>query len=229
MRLVRLFVAGAFVFFAVESFGQIGNVSVQPAGNPITVSKYPDIEGTPFLHDGEWRVGSIVWVDKKVDNIPLRYNAYEQEVQYLKNNNPFVFEEGLKSFAYGITDQNNVFVEYLFVKGDGFPKPINKTKWVRMIYSGNNFQLIQQHEVLKTKVAPPSYGAEDITKFVEDSKDFLLVDGKIVEDGRINQRMFTKAFKEKKKEIKDYVNSRDIDTDNYEELLKLARYIDGIL
>lgn len=110
-----------FLFFPLMGFSQIvgGGTALNQyltdtKGEPISTRTYVDIIGSPYL-PSDWQEGLIVLkTGQKYDNIPIRYNMYDDNVEYRQNGEAFFFKKGsVKEFSFrkkeGNTDKIQLF------------------------------------------------------------------------------------------------------------------------
>ncbi len=82
-------------------------------GEPLSVENYPDIVGSPYLSD--WQEGTIILkTGQQHANIPIRYNIYDDHVEYRQKNEAFFFKKGtIREFSFkkkeGDSEKTQIF------------------------------------------------------------------------------------------------------------------------
>jgi len=218
----------ALIFISTAGFTQISNFN-DGGGVPLKTKLYTDIEGSPYLGNGDWLIGSMWDVDGDViENAQLRFNAYDNELEYYKNGTPMVvYKTDIVAFDLLMIDSDGVSRNVLFKTGFEMGDDVEKDDYVRVIFDGESFDLLQLYSKDKIKITPASYGEAEYDKFV-DTSEYFLKSGDSYEEINANKRNFLKYFDDKKSEIKDFMSDRTLDYDNPEDLQALMKFIDEL-
>lgn len=198
--LLVTFIASVTVNAQISNYTDVG-------GNPIKLRSYDKVEGNPYYNDGEWTDGVITSLDGKIiKGIKVRYNAFEDALEYRKNNGSFLLDgEQIKSFA--IIDINNNEND-IFKSGFGKVKNYNVNGFFKVTFDEGNISILEKVRSRKIKVTPASYGESDYEKFVFTTKSYFIVDGK-VHEAKVNKKTFMKLFPSLKNEIKNYLSENE--------------------
>ncbi|MGB3468098.1 MAG: hypothetical protein WBA74_22625 [Cyclobacteriaceae bacterium] len=194
-------------------------------GNPIRLKSYNKVEGNPYYNDGNWTDGVITGLDGNViKDIKIRYNAFEDALEYRKNNGSFLLDgEQIKSFA--IIDINSNTND-IFKSGFGKVRNYNENGFFKVIFDDGGLSVLEKIRSSKIKVTPAAYGESDYDKFVMSTKSFFVVDGKVSE-GRINKKTFMKLFPDLKADIKNYLNENNNNLISRYDIQNLCNFILG--
>lgn len=205
---------------------QISNVA-DVRGVPLRQEVYQYVEGNPYYDEGEWEIGNIIDVDGKVHkNMRLRFNAYDNELEYFEEM-PYIADKDIvAAFTISFTDQLGVTETYKFARGFTVPGKVKDSDYVHVIYQGEEIQLV--HKVFKQKVTitPASYGESDYDKFV-DSDDYYLITKSGVEDFKISKKSFYNSFPEMKDEIKKFMKETKTNLNDASDLERLFKFIES--
>lgn len=221
----------AFVVLSLCVNAQINNIN-KVGGQPIMVQKYAKVEGTPYIGGGEWFTGKFTIKDGQTyDNMLIRYNGYEDNLEFQREGkSPLIIDNKiLNSFEFRKLNEERTKTEvYTFKVGrliEG--KDINEDGFYRIIYEGD-FKIYQKMKVGQVTITPPDYGQSDFQKFVF-SNDFLFIDktGKI-DDFKLNRGNFYSKFSGNKKDIKEYLKTKNVDFDDATDVAQLSAYIETL-
>ncbi|MEP0985552.1 hypothetical protein [Ekhidna sp.] len=215
------------VFFNLNA--QISNVN-DATGNPIRVGSYDKIEGSPYINDGNWSDGIIITqTDKFLTNVKIRYNAFEDELQYLNKGEPFYYaNQDLKSFEFSLADKLGNVERFYFENGFEYPGEINKKNFVRVLYNGKKVKILEKITAVKQKMTPASYGESDYDKFILISDQYVWRDGKLSEL-KLKKGKILKEFASVKDQVSSYFKENTLDLSNPKDVKDLFSYIDELL
>lgn len=206
---------------------QISNVG-DNTGNPLRVRAYDKVEGSPFLNDGNWSAGTVITqTDKYLTNLKIRYNAYEDELQYLNKNVPFFYDnQDVKSFEFSIADPLGNTERFLFKNGFEYADKIKKIDYMRVFYDGKKVKALDRIQARKQKVTPASYGESDYDKFITTSKTYIWLEGKLI-DSSFKKSKIMKVFPSMKAQLQRYFKENAVDFSNSKDISDLFEFIDG--
>ncbi|MEJ2004807.1 MAG: hypothetical protein P8X57_07560 [Cyclobacteriaceae bacterium] len=216
------------IFCSIPSIAQISNFN-DDRGIPLTTKQYKDIQGSPYLESGDWMIGSLTDSDNKViENIQLRFNAFDNELEVFKNGTAIVvYKNDIVSFDLLMIDSDGKSRKMLFKTGYELGNDVEKDDYVRIIYEGKHHSLIQLFSKDKIKVTPAAYGEAEYERFV-DTSEYYLIAGNDYEEIKLNKRNFLKVFSNEKDAIKDYLSERSVDFNNPEDMKNLMIFIDEL-
>ncbi len=223
--MIRLSLTILILISPLISLAQISNVNTT-TGEPIRVKgESSNVQGSPFFIDDSWKQGSITdKFGKNIKNVLLRYNAYLDRVEYAVNGDPFFYDNGqIQSFTMNRLDGSGDI--HAFKNGYDLSPELSKEDFVRVLYSGDNFDIVERVRVVVIEVTPAAYGEEEYEKFIFDNETFLIMNGKI-EDFKIKKSSFLKAFSKYKANIKTYIKNNDIVISDDSDITRLSNYID---
>lgn len=192
--------------FSTGTQSQLANFN-DVGGSPIRLKSYSKVEGNPYFNDGEWTNGVITGLDGKIiKGIQIRYNAFEDALEYRKNNGAFLLNgEQIKGFAIiDINDNKND----IFKAGYGKIKNYDENGFFKVIFDEGDIAIIEKVISKKITVTPAAYGEADYEKFVHSTKTYFIIDGEVTET-KISKKTFMKLFPEYKSDIKKYLGDND--------------------
>jgi hypothetical protein len=222
----------AILLFSQNSHSQISNVS-DVGGKPIMTKKYSKIEGSPYYFGTDtWMDGTLYTADgKKIEDIPIRFNGYDNEVEYRKDGNVLIIDNyNLKGFDFYYVSEfgGDKKAKYEFRNGFHVAGEIEKTDFFNVIYEGENLSLIEEFKVIETRVTPASYGASEYKKFVNDKRTYIIINDKL-DKFKSRKRDFYNLVPDQKSEIKKQIKQNDLDLSNENHISFLLEYIDNNL
>ncbi len=214
----------ATLITSVAVNAQISNLT-DVGGNPIKLKSYNKVEGNPYYNEGNWTDGVITGLDGNiVKGIKVRYNVFEDALEYRKNNGSFLLDgEQIKSFAIIDIDNNR---NDIFKTGFGKVKNYNENGFFKVTFDEGNFSILEKVISKKITVTPAAYGESDYEKFVSSSKTYFIIDGKAHET-RVSKKSFMKLFPSLKNEIKNYLSENDNSLSTRFEVQNLCHFILG--
>jgi|GEM_PF-2824405 len=209
-----------------RGWGQISNVNTL-TGKPIMLEKgYDGVQGSPYF-TSDWRGGAIVYDGKHIENVQVKYEAYEDHAEVLYNGKPIVPDEKLvSSFEFTQSDESGVAKKYLFkngYEGDG----ISKRNYLNVVYEGSNVVLAEQIKIVQTTVSPATYGGRPIKEFSL-SKNYVLVQKGVAQQFKPSKKNFINQFPVLEDRLKNYFKENKVDFNNHEDLAKLVAFIVSI-
>ncbi len=221
----------AFTFLANPLFSQISNFS-DVGGKPLMEKKYNKVEGSPYYFGTDnWSDGILYLANgKRIDNISIRYNGYDDEVEYRKDGKVLIIDNfNLKGFEIFVeNDDRSQKIKYIFKNGFSVGNEIDKKEFFSIVYEGKNFSVVEKLEVVETRVTPASYGESAYQKFVNDKEGLIIYDNK-VEKYKGRRKDIYSILPSKKNEIKKKTKQDDLDLNNKLHLLIVLEYIDSNL
>lgn len=229
MKMKNFFLSVIALTSVFYGHAQISNAS-DNGGSPIRITKYDRVEGSPFLNDGNWSAGTVITqTDKYLTNLKLRYNAFEDELQYLNKNVPFYYaNQDVKSFEFSIADPLGNTERFLFKNGFEFEDDIKKVDYLRVHYNGKSVKALERIQARKQKVTPASYGESDYDQFVLTNKTYIWVNGKMSEVG-FKKAKVIKAFPSLKSKLQSYFKENIVDFSSSKDISDLFEFIDSAL
>lgn len=206
-------------------FGQIANFHTF-SGQPLMVDKpyYKDVEGTPYFNP-DWRMGAIIYDNKRIENVQLKYNAYEDNVVVYYNDKPFIPDERLvKGFEFTQNDELGIPRHYQF--RNGFEASgLSKKEYLSVIYEGK-LVLAEKIRVDEISVTPAVYGQAQVKRFVM-KRGFILIRNGAAEKISLSKRSLLKEFPDQTERLKRYFKENPIDFKDRDEVIQLMTFIDN--
>lgn len=226
MKNVLLVVVVCFSCISVRA--QIANYNYL-GGAPLMTSKYDGVEGTPYFGGGLWVIGTAInSKGHRYENVPLRYNAYEDVLEVKQEGDVLIVERSdISSFEYFLSDETGRKGYYQFKTGTMLNID-NEKGYFRILFNSEHLKILEKVKIIQVKVTPAAYGQSDITKFVEKSESFIYTKNGL-EKSKINQKALLEAFPSKRDLIKNFIKSNDINLSDIAELQKTCDYIITIL
>lgn len=184
------------------------------------IKKYHDIDGDEFLFTGDYLNGSISIGGKIYQNIPLKYDIYNDEIISLNNRNLIIQlnKERIDSFSLKFRDKLQKFRRISADTVRGF------NGFVNVLYSGSCSYCVKYKKNIEPLAVDGKYD-----KFFETRKMFLLQGGNVTKfAGR--SELF-RLMGEKKQEVRNYIkkNKLQISKNQPESFIPVIAFYDNLL
>jgi hypothetical protein len=177
-------------------------------------------EGDPFLSPA-FKPGEVIDNDGyKYVNIPLRYNIYNNNFEFLKDEIPYALPA--KEFAATILLDNKLFrySDYLY-KGE-------KSGYLEVISEGR-YTLYRLHRVtFEEPKAELAYQDASPGMFRKLSPEYLLSGNEDIPRHFSNKKQFLELYPNKSEEIRSFLRSKKIKFTKESDLILLTEFINGI-
>jgi hypothetical protein len=178
-----------------------------------------DIAGSPYLNK-QFEVSDILQIDgTKIRNMPLRYNIYNNTMEFLKDGKILAIAVPFK--IQRITMDGNVFTFNSYNE-----RRKNSSGYFQIVYEGN-YQLLKKDRII-LKLPPDKSNAKDSLRFERISPQFYLRYGDGMAHLVNSQKSLIKRLQPVSKNIIDYIKLNRINTINEEQLIKLMEYMDNL-
>ncbi|MBK5212110.1 MAG: hypothetical protein JJE55_00435 [Flavobacteriaceae bacterium] len=158
------------------------------------------------------------------DEVPMRYNAYADEIEIKKNTSD-------DSFSALIKDPN-IFVKifkdiYVFVPYQGSNE---KGGYFNVLSDGKTYDLYKKTTAVfrEPRIAKTSYERDSPPSFDKTTTYYLVQNGTFLEMPSSNSKVL-KMMDKKKSEIKAFIKKNDINLDKEADKIKLVSYFDSLL
>ncbi|MDN3723396.1 hypothetical protein QRD02_03300 [Aequorivita sp. SDUM287046] len=169
--------------------------------------------------------GNIYQVDKLIkDNVPMRYNAFADEIEIKKNN----FDENYSA----LVQDPNIFVKmgndlFHFVPFEGSNE---KGGYFNVLIDGQTYDLYKKTTAIfrEPQKAKTSYERDLPPSFVKTTTYYLVHNGTFLEMPSSKSKVL-KMMDKKSDEIKSYIKKNNIDIDKEADMIALVSYFDSLL
>jgi hypothetical protein len=178
--------------------------------------EYKDIEGTPYLKD-EFQLGVFYLKNSKTLELPIRYNIYRDEMEYL-----------LDGVSYVVGSPESL-VKVIFAGSEFRYLPaISKGGYFELFVSGkSNLLLKRAVEYRPSEGSKPIVGLQP-AKFVRSTDIFYLVINQAQVFRVLNMSSVIMAFQDQKTKIEDFIKKEKIKNIKKENLVKIVNYYNGL-
>ncbi|CAM3265342.1 hypothetical protein [Aequorivita lipolytica] len=169
--------------------------------------------------------GKIFQEDQLIkDDVPMRYNAYADEIEIKKNPTDANYGALIKS--------PDIFVKifqdlYVFVPYEGSNE---KGGYFNVLSDGKTYDLYKKTKALyrEPQKAQTSYQRDTPPSFPKTVTYYLVQDGTFLEMPSSKSKVL-KMMDRKKSEMKKYIKEKDLDLDKEADLVKAIAYFDSLL
>ena len=221
----------AFTFFTINADAQNAttSITVEDMRDMARTSMVPahqavETRGTPFFNE-EFAEGSVTFKNGQTTNVlPLRYNAYEGNVQFRDGNNIYEIDsntveefeiygsDGLIRFSKGYDARRLSEDEFVAILSEGHAKFMVKYS---VNYHGN----------------VSGYGqATQVEEYVPSENFYVkLDDGDVDRIRSLSERRVIRSFPSHRDEIEEYAEENNIQFDNIQHVARLFNHYNSLV
>ena len=234
MRLLTLFISILFIFgYTFTPSTLLGQdrqeLSTQDMRDLMNTTQMPlrhatETTGTPYLYDS-FHDGSIVLANGQTTNvIPIRYNAYEQTLEFRDGESAFVMDPNTIE-EFEIYEDNSI---HTFKKGYD-SRRLSEDEFVRMIID-DEVKFMAKHTVSFQQGVATYGSATQQDEYLSDVTYYLKVgDGDVNRLRRLNERRVMRNIDHYEDEIEDFADHNNIDFSDPNDLEKLLLHYNSLL
>ncbi len=169
--------------------------------------------------------GTIYQEDQLIkSDVPMRYNAYADEIEIKKNASDEGYSALIKSPDIFVKILNDI---YVFVPYEGSNE---KGGYFNVLSDGKTYDLYKKTKAVfkEPQKAETSYQRDSPPSFPKTTTYYLVKDGTFYEVPNSKSKML-KIMDKKKAEIKTYMKQNNLDLDKEGDLIKVVSYFDSLL
>ena len=185
---------------------------------------YNNAEGSPFL-TSEFVSGSLITKDSLMyRNIPLRYNVFKDEMEFLigADENRRVIGDPRNFLFYILGDKTFTYLTFTDNKrpAHGYFEVLNK----------GNCQVLKKKQIVYLEPeAAKGYSEAKPPRFEEKNERYYLkFYSQLPREVRLRRRNVLEAFADKSDAIAGFVNDKNLSYNNPVDLVKMAEYYNQI-
>ncbi|AFL80360.1 hypothetical protein Aeqsu_0857 [Aequorivita sublithincola DSM 14238] len=231
----RLLIIGLIALTAISGYSQANNsnydiyartidINQKSLAFGLTEAEFSAIKDEAYSNPN-FLQGKIFQGDQLIkDDVPMRYNAFADEIEIKKNNTS-------ENYSALIKDPN-IFVKivkdiYVFVPLNGSNE---KGGYFNVLSDGKTYDLYKKTTAVfrEPKKARTTYEKDMPPSFVKTTIYYLVQNGTFLEMPNSKSKVL-KMMSNKKDEIKDYIKQNNLDIDKEADMIKLVSYFDSIL
>lgn len=187
---------------------------------------YEGVKGTPY-YNREWTTGDILFTDdKQINHVKIKYNVYKDELEYLNKTSGHSFivqRERIKGFL--IMDSAGIkYFENIQVKP-------GKTEFTfaEVAYSGSVKLFIKYKKTFTAADYKGAYSSGIKYDEYKDDKDYYVTLSNCeITRIKLNKKQVLELLSAKKAEIEQYINDKNPDLSNHEDVVKIMTYYDSL-
>ncbi|WP_346860586.1 hypothetical protein [uncultured Draconibacterium sp.] len=177
----------------------------------------PNIDGTPYLND-EFIVGEVIVEDSiRFELIPLRYNIYNDKMEF-KNKNSQVLEISNSTSRYQFHFEDFLFCNQMYSE-DG----LSKQGILELLVDGQ-VKLFKKYNI-ELQPAAKAIGFQEATpdRFVQKEEQYLLAVGKEIPYVFGNPKKLLPVLEKIKPEVNSYVKTQKLKLRSEKDLIVLIQ------
>jgi hypothetical protein len=146
-------------FVSLSSFSQMVTLSdIADGGRPIMTNKGATIKGNPYLISDYSPSKVILSNGQYFDNLPIRYNVFEDLVEYENEGRTFFLEPAKVSEFTVFSYDNGKRTELRFKRGFSSIRNFSELNYFQVLYEGNYSWLLKPRKDVVDDVSA-SYGS----------------------------------------------------------------------
>lgn len=187
------------------------------SGKVLSVSKYANISGSPFLFD-DWKPGKVKTPKGVYAALNLKYDAYSSTLFFQRNDESYEFADPIESFILSSVKGDDSRDMY-FVNGLE-ATDLRKNQFVQELCSGK-ISLYKSVMVFMTEVNKINEGI--VKSFNKSERFYVKRDGSL-EQLRSGKKEFLALFGSAAMEIETYATTNELSFRKTEDLVKMANY-----
>jgi hypothetical protein len=185
-----------------------------------------DIEGSPFLSE-EFTDGSLITTDSVMyNNIPLRYNIFNDEMEFLQNTPgavPMVISNPRK-FIYFILE-DKVFIYTAFLNNN---KP--GSGYFEVLNEGRCQVLLRRNTVYAEEEKSQGYNYTKPARFeVKNHQYYLRINNNIPEEFSLRRGSILQIFSNKKSDIEHFVKENRLSYRDINHVIRITDYYSQLI
>jgi len=189
----------------------------------LTVTLTQDnIQGSPYLED-EFITGTVFTTSKKkIENVLLRYNIYNDDLEFKTPNNKILAIDNPKSIELAdFGDYQMVYQKYLS------GKKIHSA-FFKILEEGNATLFAKPDVYFQKEVKGDGIKADKPAKFVQKSDIFYITIGDAPAKKMVNKKDLIAVFENHSKEVSAYIKKNKIKVSKSKQLQQLVKYYNSL-
>ena len=214
---------------AERNLVELGN-----SGNPTLVrtydNRYEGVKGTPYFFD-EWNKATISASNKVFQNVEVRYNVYENNLQYRNSQGEAIIFEPFRvdsfSLKNSMTNQEYTFKKYPVLASQDVRLA---GRFLAVLYEGEKTQLLMLPEkIFKKANYQGAYSTGNKYDELYDDNSFYFVgpDQKLSKI-KLNKKNLLRALSNKQDAVQRYASSNNLDLNTSEGWAKVLAYYETL-
>ena len=172
-----------------------------------------------YLEPG-WAKGRVMLNDKSVlENILLRYDIYNQQIQFIRDNDTLAFAKPDEVKYFVLDGKNFIYTDFENegVVGKGYFEVITEGNCELLLR-----RTIKYHIDTDTK---PTL-TEDV--YVRECEYYIAKNGDMAKPVRVCRKSVLCAFKDKEDQVKDYLNDNNMKMNTCDQLKQVVAYYNSL-
>jgi hypothetical protein len=177
-------------------------------GRPVFATLYTDVEGSPYLRD-DYEPSSFKAVSgKKYEVARARYNAYQNELEYMQKDKPLVLSQELIEFTLRDGTYRRGFMPI---------DDLTDKQFYNVLYDGTKVKLLKRVSVIIQKEKPYN-SATETKRFVKNETYYLSNQGKMTRLKK-DKKSLLEALSDKKDGLEAFIKEQKLRFSNENELI----------
>ena len=196
-------------------------------GQTFEVEAYKDIEGTPYYFE-KWQLGKVF--DKKGKELDgeqylLNFNGYSKSFEVRKDKRFIALDESYYSKVVVETEENGKKVSTTFKT---HAHPIFKNRFMKVIFEGTDFTVIQDFQVRLSTREKTTYAAkENNEEFGPNSTYYFVKNGK-AKSIKLKKKAVLSLLKDQQKALENFVKAHKLKVNKETDLVQLFAYYEQL-
>jgi len=201
-----------------QGVSDIDLLSDSKSGSGISTT-YLGIPGSMYLDDN-FNKGKVVFSNETIWNdLMLRYNIYNQQMQYIKEDDTLAFAKANEIHELCIDDRTFVCTDF---ENDG----VLNTGYFELLVSGECNLLLRR----TVKYHLDGSGTENPyeEEYIKSSTLFYQQEGKPAQLLRSNKKCILKTFGDKEAEVNDFIKTNNLKMSSFQDIMMVVDFYNNI-
>ncbi len=216
----------ALTIISFQAFAQVRDINVDNIyfqksinSSPVNTIEYKDIKGSPYLTD-DFVNSKIYFRKDSVFKIALRYNVFDQSMEYQQNN-----------IVYSISNPDKIdkieMNKWTFIFYSDFKK-IKNNSFYQLLLPGKANLLLKKTISYREAEPPKAIVESEPAKFIKKKDTYYVAIGSASPVVIRNKKSLIEIFVDKEDEISKYIKKEKISYKKSTDLIKLVEYYNGL-
>ncbi len=181
---------------------------------------YSNIEGTPYMSE-DFKPGEVYTKDSILYEGPLRYNIYEDEIEF-KANDKIYWIAKPQDIVYVKIEKSS----FIFIHTD--EKKNKKGSYYELLVGGKCQLLLKRNIVFLEAEASKPYIDEKAARFQMMKDTYFLQIDNVLPQSITNMKSIKNVISEKSSDISKYIKREKISAKEKDDLIKLVKYCNSL-
>lgn len=209
----------------VFALAQDSNLGVSQSVNRLTSRSNMVYDAETAYLSKDWKVGKVIFLDNEVKYLPINYNAFNERLEFQKDNQRFAFDKAVKTFVLGDTTEAK---GHLFTRGF---QPVDQqqlTTFYEVIYQNSNFKLLKYARFKSRE--KKGYNEANTSVTFDLYEDFYLAfTTNQLQKLKKSKKEMVETFPKYATEIETFIDSNKLKFKSWEDVIAVLDFVESKL